>query len=617
MRVLRLLLSCGLVALAGSEAAIAHAQRPLNLGFERGGNGVPTRPWGWTPYGAPPGTTMALDSTVVRSGRRSLRIARDPSPSALTRDDGVATIRLFIPPLGAWGQQVQVTAWLRTERATEGARFSLEAWTYGAVLAADSGETWQTGTTDWTRVDRTIRVDSAAHSVVLTAQMRGAGSAWFDDVSLTIDGRPMDAVPVAPTPTPANRAWMERHTWALRTADADGGGDSDLEGFRRIVGDARVVALGEDTHGTSEFFRMKHRLTRYMVEEMDVRVFAIEANQLAVEPINRYVQGGDGAVEQVMRGMFAVWNTQEMKAMIEWMRAHNAAHPAKRVAFVGYDMQDPSLPIDSVRAFVARHEPALLPLAERHYSAYREAWRERAYPQAPDSVRLGWKASAESMWEEVQRRAPAWLGAARTRGDSVEVEWALQNANVVRQAALSAVSGRLGDRDSSMAANIQWLLERRGNNGRVVVWAHNGHVARDPDPKLGIFNGMSMGTYLAARLGESLRVFGLVSYEGTYRATASATDRRFVEVESVPAPAGAVEEVLHQIAVRRNAGHLVADLRAARTEPGGRWLLVPRPTRMTGYAAVDFDWEQMVIVPRVFDAVVFSDRATASRGLAR
>lgn len=560
---------------------------------------------------------MALDSTVARSGRRSLRIARDSSPSGSTGDDGVATIRLLIPPLSAWGKAVHVSAWVRTERATGGARFCLEAWTYGAVLVADSGDTWQTGTRDWTRVERAIRVDSAAHAVVLTAQMRGAGSAWFDDLRLTIDGQPVEAVAVAPSPTAADRAWLARHTWALRTADADGGDDSDLAAFRRIVGDARVVALGEDTHGTSEFFRMKHRLTRYMVEAMGARVFAIEANQLAVEPINRYVQGGAGPVEQVMRGMFAVWNTQEMKTMIEWMRAHNAAHPSEQVSFVGYDMQDPSLPIDSVRAFLSRREPGLLPLVERHYSAYRDAWRERAYPQRADSVRQEWRSSAESMWEELTRRGPAWLAAAQTRADTAEVEWALQNANVVRQSALAALTGRLGDRDSAMAANIQWLLGRHGNNGRVIVWAHNGHVARDPDPRLGIFQGNSMGAYLAAKLGESLRVFGLVSYEGTYRATVSAADRSFIEVQSVPAPLGALEEALHRIAVERRVGHLVAELRAGRTDPAGAWLLAPRPTRMIGYAAVDFDWEQMVILPRVFDAVVFIDQATASRGLVR
>ncbi len=554
----------GVALLAGSEA---HAQRPLNLGFERLSNGDPSRPWGWTWFGGPPGTTVAVDSLEQRSGRRSLRMSRPPADSGAGASD-VATLRLFVPPLVARGRTVRVSAWTKTRDAGSGARFSLEAWTYGSVLAADSGRAWQTGASEWTRIDRTIPVDSSAHAVVLTLEFRGTGSAWFDDLVLSIDGLALESVPVAPAPTQADRAWLAGKTWPLRTADADGGDDRDLDAFRRIVGDARVVSLGEDTHGTSEHFRMKHRLTRYMVEQMDARVFAIEANQLAVEPINRYVREGVGEVGQVMRGMFAVWNTEEMKAMIQWMRAHNATHPSAMVSFVGYDMQDPSLPIDSVRAFLARREPELLPAADRAYTPYREAWRERAYPQAADSVRQNWRSSAESMWREMSSRAAAWLNSSRSREDTVSVEWALQNANVVRQAALSAVSGRLGDRDSAMAANIDWILSRRGVGGRVVVWAHNGHVARDPDPKLGIFGGMSMGTYLSARLGEALRVFGLVSYAGQYRATMTAADRRFISVESVPAPVGAIEEVLHGIAARLHSPGLVADLRPARSEVG-------------------------------------------------
>jgi erythromycin esterase-like protein len=167
-----------------------------------------------------------------------------------------------------------------------------------------------------------------------------------------------------------------------------------------------------------------------------------------------------------------------------------------------------------------------------------------------------------------------------------------------------------------MAVNIEWILSRHGS-GRVVVWAHNGHVARDPDPRLGIFGGMSMGAYLGTRMGNSLRVFGLVSYGGRYRATRTATDRRFMDAPAVPAPLGAIEEVLHGIASRRGAGHLVVDLRPAREDPAGRWLLVPRPTRMIGYAAVDYDWEQMVLLPRVFDALVFSDQASPSRAVGR
>ena len=127
-----------------------------------------------------------------------------------------------------------------------------------------------------------------------------------------------------------------------------------------IVGPARVVGLGESTHGTREFFQAKHRLLAYLVRERGFRVFAIEANQVAVRRVDAYVQGGPGTAEDAMRVMFRVWNTEEMRALVEWLRGWNAAHPDRRVRFVGYDMQDQRTPADTLRAFLARAEPGLL-----------------------------------------------------------------------------------------------------------------------------------------------------------------------------------------------------------------------------------------------------------------
>ncbi len=168
-----------------------------------------------------------------------------------------------------------------------------------------------------------------------------------------------------------------------------------------------------------------------------------------------------------------------------------------------------------------------------------------------------------------------------------------------------------------MAVNIEWILARQPANTRVVVWAHNAHVARGTDPERSFYQGASMGGRLSRTLGEDLRVFGLVSYDGQYSATASFLDRREVAVDAVPAPVGTVEHALHKIAGERNAEFLLTDLRPARNDPAGAWLRESRPTRLIGYAAFDFDWEQMVVVPHVFDALLFIDHATASRLLPR
>ncbi len=591
--------------------------RPLNLGFERLSVDGDARPWGWSATRIPSDIELRLDSTIYWEGTRSLRVSRSTPGTDSAAPD---ILRLHVPPRFAWGREVTLRGWVRCADAAGGGRLRLEVWRPGEVIASDSSAMWLEGSVPWTPYELSVSVDSSAMYVVVIPEFRGSGPVWFDDLQIEVDGRRYDTVPVAATPSDSDVAWLAQHTRTIETVDVARESEpsyADLGPFAELVGDARVVALGEDTHGTSEFFRAKHRLTRFMVEQMGVRVFAIEANQLAVRPINDYVLGAAHDVRDVMRAMFRVWNTEEMLEMIEWMRQHNAAHPDQVVHFVGYDMQDPSLPIDSVNAFLARVDPVLQGQVRPLYEEYREAWRSAPYPFAADSVRASWKRGADSAWSLVARKVDSWLATAATVADTAEVEWVVQNADVVRQAALSAVTYRLPDRDSSMAVNIEWILSRYPEGTRVVVWAHNAHVARGTDPESSFYQGGSMGGFLDAILGDDLRVIGLVSYDGQYTATASLNDRREVTVDAFPAPVGTVEHALHRIAQQRDAGYLLTDLRPARTDPSAAWLREPRPTRLIGYAAFDFDWETMVVLPHVFDALLFVDHATGSRLLPR
>ncbi|HEY0427185.1 MAG TPA: erythromycin esterase family protein, partial [Pyrinomonadaceae bacterium] len=115
----------------------------------------------------------------------------------------------------------------------------------------------------------------------------------------------------------------------------------DLQPLKRIFKDVRFVGLGEETHGTREFFQFKHRMLEFLVKEMNFRVFAIEASYSACENINDYVSGrtDDGAKALDSQG-FWTWNTEEVRAMLDWMREYNKSVSAdKRVKFVGFDIQ--------------------------------------------------------------------------------------------------------------------------------------------------------------------------------------------------------------------------------------------------------------------------------------
>ncbi len=149
--------------------------------------------------------------------------------------------------------------------------------------------------------------------------------------------------------------WVRSTAIQLQTVEA-GHGFADLQPLKRVVGNARIVSLGEATHGTREFFQLKHRLLEFLATEMGFTIFSIEANLPEAYRLNDYVLRGVGDPRQLLRGMyFWTWDTEEVLDMILWMRAFNASGRG-RVQFTGFDMQTPTVAMEIVRTFVARYD---------------------------------------------------------------------------------------------------------------------------------------------------------------------------------------------------------------------------------------------------------------------
>lgn len=136
-------------------------------------------------------------------------------------------------------------------------------------------------------------------------------------------------------------AWLLENAVPVRGVRA-GGGFADLRPLKRILHGVRIVGLGEATHGTREFFLFKHRLLEFLVREMGFTVFAIESGREACLPIDRYVRHGEGDAAGALAGQgYWTWDTEEVLAMIRWMREHNRTVPEERkVGFFGLDARD-------------------------------------------------------------------------------------------------------------------------------------------------------------------------------------------------------------------------------------------------------------------------------------
>jgi erythromycin esterase-like protein len=172
------------------------------------------------------------------------------------------------------------------------------------------------------------------------------------------------------------REWITTHAVRLETTQA-GHGFADMAGIKKIVGDARIVSLGEATHGTREFFQLKHRMLEYLATEMGFTIFSIEANMPEAYRLNDYVLTGKGDPAQLLRGMyFWTWDTEEVLDMIKWTRAFNQSGKG-RVEFTGFDMQTPVVALQIVRDFVGPHDEEYAAS-----DAYTKALKMATSPQA-------------------------------------------------------------------------------------------------------------------------------------------------------------------------------------------------------------------------------------------
>src|SRR6476660_5636453 len=158
-------------------------------------------------------------------------------------------------------------------------------------------------------------------------------------------------------------SWIRSNAIPLASVEA-GHGFADLEPLRAIIGDARIVSLGEATHGTHEFFQLKHRLLEFCVTELGFSIFGIEASYPECLRINDYVLNGTGNPADALASQrFWTWDTEEVLALIEWMRAWNSTH-ARKVKFYGFDLQFASEAALGVLDYLKHVAPELVAVSE-------------------------------------------------------------------------------------------------------------------------------------------------------------------------------------------------------------------------------------------------------------
>ncbi|MDB5308745.1 MAG: putative erythromycin esterase [Gemmataceae bacterium] len=396
---------------------------------------------------------------------------------------------------------------------------------------------------------------------------------------------------------------------------------ADLDPLVARGRDARVVLLGEASHGTHEYYTWRAAITRRLVEEMGFSFVAVEGDWPDCYRVTRFLKGYAGAagsareaLETFRRWPTWMWANEEVVDLIDWLRARNDGRPDReKVGFYGLDVYSLWESLHEVMGYLRKADPAALPAARRALRCF-EPYGEDAQEYARATVLVPHSCQDEvtAMLRQIRAGAETPAGDGRD-GHFVAEQNAIvvKNAEAYYRAMVRTNSGSWNVRDRHMAETLDRLLAHHGPGARAVVWAHNTHVGDARFTDMADDGMVNLGQLARDRYGRwEVALVGFGSYRGAVIAGRE-WGAPWEEMAVPPAREGSWEDVLHRV------------------EPEDK-LLVGQPpatdelSEWRGHRAIGVvyrpRYEQYgnyvpTILPERYDAFVYVDETTAVRPL--
>ena len=340
------------------------------------------------------------------------------------------------------------------------------------------------------------------------------------------------------------------------------GAPEDFDPVLALVSDARFVLIGEASHGTHEFYRIRAEITKRLIREKGFSSVAVEADWPDAYRVNRYVRGrgGDADAVEALAGFKRfpqwMWRNADVLDFVGWLRAHNDGLPEDaRVGFYGLDLYALHASIAAVLSYLRVVDPDAARRAEHRYSCFDHFGDDpQAYGYAASA---GMAPSCETAVVEQLtelRRSAAEYARRDGRLEPDDLFFAEQNARLVRnaeryyRAMFGSRTASWNLRDQHMAETLEDLVAfhaSRGRREKVVLWAHNSHLGDARATEMGAGGELNVGQLVRQRHGRDAVLVGFLTYDGTVTAASNwdePAERKVVR----PALPGSYEALLHE-----------------------------------------------------------------------
>jgi protein-L-isoaspartate(D-aspartate) O-methyltransferase len=392
----------------------------------------------------------------------------------------------------------------------------------------------------------------------------------------------------------------------------------DLGPLLDRIANARVVLLGEATHGTSEFYRMRARITKELILRKGFNFVAVEADWPDAARINQYIRHAPGRPDQwkaFARFPTWMWRNQEALELVEWLRAHNAEvnNPERYASFYGLDLYSLFTSINAVITYLSKIDPAMAETARQRYAcltpwaqdpaAYGRAVLSGSYVDCEEEVVKMLRDMLQHRLEYSERDGDRFFDAmenARLAADAERYYRLMYYGSVD--------SWNL--RDQHMFDTLERLFDFHGSGSKGIVWAHNSHVGDAAFTEMGARGEFNVGQLCRTRFADSVFIVGFGTDHGTVAAS-SEWDGSMEFKKIVPSHEASYEGLCHDSRVEAFMLHLRdprrpevrVELMPVRLERAIGVIYRPESELMSHYF--------QACLPRQFDEYVWFDETRA------
>ena len=454
------------------------------------------------------------------------------------------------------------------------------------------------GTSDWKEYSIKLPFPSNAKTIYVGGILGEKGIAWFDDFKVSIDGKDIQKL------EETKRLTLENYNSnKLESALSKSSRKLDFSSEKTLrnsldpliekIGNKKIVAIGESTHGTSEFYQLREIITKRLVKEKGFSLVVLENPYDDIEILNKNLD--KIPLDSLMRKhLFSIYQTQEMKSFLQWYKDNKSKYNIK---FKGCD--------DSYWVFYELLKDNINSINDKALNKLLVELKSNIEKSSTDNLKKEYKIS-NSIYNNILEIENYLESTKKTTKSIREILFNGKNTyinyvNIKNQKPFQS-------RDEIMADRISFLA--KNSDSKIIVWAHNAHISNEiiTDNEIGI-----MGRDLKKEFDSDYYTIGLTTLKGSY----AYMDEKFINgdhlyTEKLKAESfQPVDSLFWEKKLSQNGNSFVIDMSDLQNQLTTDEII--GPTRLIGYSKESEEDIYYLPLIKNFDTMIFIEETNSTK----